>query len=261
MLWYKSWLETRTRFFIGIALVAAACAFFVFGNPMIVAQWKSDQILHPEYYDPPWLMQAIEDYSFFLWHFLSAAFLQQIWVLFALLLSFGGIAREATQGAAGFSLSFPVSRRRMIAIRSAVGAAELVVLAFTSVLLIPLFSVLIGKSYSMQQAALHCGLLCVAGMVTYMLGIFLSTAIRGEYTPVLVGISSAALLYFFIQPYADGSAPEPRLIRCINLPGVLAGPPEISSLAAIPWMGLMASMILATALFWAALALTDKRDF
>ncbi|MDQ6788643.1 MAG: ABC transporter permease subunit [Acidobacteriota bacterium] len=260
MLIYKAWLETRFRFFIGVAMTLGICAFFVVGNPLIVAHWKEDLIYRPELYNPPWLFTAMDDYPFFIHHFLFQDFLQKVWVLFAILIGFGGISRETAQGAAGFTLSLPVSRNRLMIDRTIVGFLEITIIGFLGCLAIPLLSFFIGKSYPLSQVIIHGLLLVGGGCVFYALSLFLSALIQGEYIPAFAGIGFVSVIYFLMQPYADG-APEPKFLKFINITKTISGVSQVDTLNNIPWLGLIFSLLLGIALFWASLKIIEKRDY
>ena len=261
MLWSKAWLETRFRFFMGAGLVAAVTAFFVFVQPFVTRQWRTDRLLHPEWSEPAWLPRALVDYPFFLWHFLFADLLQSTWILFAVLLGAGGVAREAARGSASFTLSLPVTRRRLMAVRTAVGAAEVLALGLVPALLVPLLSAVAGRSYPAGQAAAHGALMAAGGLVFFALSVLLSTALRDEHTPLLLGVSIAALLFFVVQPYADGGAAAPGWVRWLNVSRLMAGPPVIASPGDVPWAALAASAAVAAGLLAASFRIQERRDF
>jgi len=261
MLWAKAWLETRFRFLVGVGMVAAVTAFFVFVQPFVTRQWRTDRVLHPEWAEPAWLGRALGDYPFFLWHFLFADLLQSTWILFAVLLGAGGLARELAQGSAGFTLSLPVTRRRLMAVRTAVGAGEVLALGLVPALLVPLLSAAAGRAYPAEQAAAHSALMAAGGLVFFALSVLLSTLLRDEHTPLLVGVSAAALLFFLVQPYADGGVAAPGWVRWLNVSRLMAGPPVIASPADVPWAALGVSAAVAAALLMAAFHANARRDF
>jgi ABC-2 type transport system permease protein len=261
MLWSKAWLETRFRFCMGAGLVAAVTAFFVFVHPFVTRQWRADRVLHPEWAEPEWLGRALVDYPFFLWHFLFADLLQSTWILCAVLLGLGGVAREAAQGSAGFTLSLPVTRRRLLAVRTAVGGAEVLALGLVPAILVPALSAAAGRAYPPGQALAHSLLMAVGGLVFFALSVLLSTLLRDEHTPLLVGVSVAAVLYFVVQPYADGRTAGPAWVRWVNVPRLMAGPPELTSLSDVPWLALAVSAAIAAALLAASFRINDARDF
>ena len=134
MLFYKAWLESRLRFLVGLAAVTAVCILFIRLRPILVEDWK--RVLQDPHWSgrPTWLFVGVHDLNFFAWHFLYENKLQQVWVLFAILLSFGGLVREKEQGTAAFSLSLPVSRSRWLMTRMLVSIAEGFVLGLAATL-------------------------------------------------------------------------------------------------------------------------------
>ena len=222
MLWYKAWLETRFRFFLGALLIAATCAFFVMGNPFILGTWQEYRELNPQQKELPWIIEATSDYAYFIWHFVFRTLLQQLWVLLAVLIGFGGLSRERAQGAAGFTLSLPVSRRRLIGVRWAVGVAEITILGLLPALLIPVLSAFIEKPYPVFQGVSHSLLMVLAGIIFFSFGTFLSTVIESEHTPALVGIAAIVLFYFVLGPYNDDGVVKPLWLKLIDVSSVMA---------------------------------------
>jgi ABC-2 type transport system permease protein len=260
MLWRKAWLETRTRFWVCLLLVSLLCGFFVFAQPWITAQWRHDRVVHPEWLEPAWLTRALGDYPYFTWHFLYANLLQSAWALAALLLGLGGLVRESVLGTSSFTLSLPVSRRRQMAVRSALAIGELAILGLLPALLLPLFSALAGRPYPFAQGLAHSALMVAGGLVFFSLSTLLATTLRDEHTPLLVAVSAAALFYFVAQPYADGRTHPPPLLRLLNLVRLLAGPADLRGPGDVPWAGLAFSLAAALALLAASFHLTGKRD-
>src|SRR5437773_2454987 len=128
MLFYKAWLESRLRFLVGLAVVTAVCILYIRLRPILVPGWIMD-LQNPQWSGrPSWLYLGVHDLNFYAWHFLYENKLQQVWVLFAILLSFGGLVREKEQGTSAFSLSLPVSRNRWLMTRMLVATAESFVL-------------------------------------------------------------------------------------------------------------------------------------
>ena len=72
MLYYKAWLETRTRFYTALLATLGVCAFWTLGHTWIESNWQRDLIEHPEYNNPAWFLRAMRDYPFYLWHFVYA---------------------------------------------------------------------------------------------------------------------------------------------------------------------------------------------
>ena len=107
MLFYKAWLESRLRFLVGLAAVTAVCILFIRLRPILVEDWK--RVLQDPHWSgrPTWLFVGVHDLNFFAWHFLYENKLQQVWVLFAILLSFGGLVRERSRARQRSVLVYP----------------------------------------------------------------------------------------------------------------------------------------------------------
>jgi ABC-2 type transport system permease protein len=256
MLWYRAWLETRTRWLCAAVAVAAVCAFFVAAHPWVLRQWARDAVEHPEWRDPAWLHRASRDYPFFLWHFLFADLLQKVWTIAVVLLGAGGLTREAAMGTAGFTLSLPVSRRALFGVRAAVGVIEGAALGVVGALTIVLTSLATGQPYPPVHAFAHAGVMAIGGMVFLAFSLLLSTLVEGEHTATLWGLAAVGLMYFAVAPHADG-APAPLVVRLVDVGGVMAGSPD----GAPSWTGLAMCSAVAALALWAAMRSTAARDF
>src|SRR6266540_3694656 len=93
MLWYKAWLETRSRFLISLLGTVALCTFSVYHGDKEALPYTQA----PYYY---FVLRSA--------HYL----LCMMWILAVTLLTMGGLVREKAAGTASFTLSLPVSRGR-----------------------------------------------------------------------------------------------------------------------------------------------------
>src|SRR6266496_1216778 len=103
MLWYKAWLETRSRFLISLAGIVVLCSYIVYHG------------------DREALPSTKLSYYYHVLHGGHVA-LCTMWVAAVTLLMMGGLLREKAVGASSFTLSLPVSRRQLMAVRICVGA-------------------------------------------------------------------------------------------------------------------------------------------
>ncbi len=261
MLWYKSWLETRFRFLVGVILICATCAFFVLGNPFILGTWQEYRQINPQQKELTWILRATDDYPYFIWHFVFRSLLQQLWVILAVLIGFGGLSRESAQGAAGFTLSLPVSRRRLVSVRAMIGFIEITVLGIIPAVMIPVLSMFIEKPYPVFQGLSHSVLMILGGIVFFSLSIFLSTVIQSEHTPILIGIAAVVLFYFILGPYTDDGVTQPVWLKLIDVSRVMSGAPELTSWGVFPLSGVVMSLLAAFGLFYLSLRVTEKRDY
>ena len=261
MLWYKAWLETRFRFLLGSALISATCVFFVLGNPFILGTWEEYRQLNPQQKELSWIIQATRDYAYFIWHFVFRSLLQQLWVLLAVIIGLGGLSRESAQGAASFTLSLPVSRRRLVGVRALAGLAEITILGLIPAILIPILSLFIEKPYPAFQGITHSLLMVMGGIVFLSFSIFLSTVIESEHTPTIIGIAAVILFYFILGPYNDDGIVKPLWLKLVDVSSVMAGEPYLTSFSDFPWTGATASLLIAAGLFYLSLRITEERDY
>jgi ABC-type transport system involved in multi-copper enzyme maturation permease subunit len=260
MIAYKVWLETRGRFILGALIITCLCLFFVIGNPLILKQWASDAIAHPEWRDPVWFPQAKSDYGFFLWHFLYNYLLQLLWVIFVVLLGLGGLLSEHEKGTSLFTLSLPVTREELYIKRVITGYGVACALAFVPCLILPLSNLLIDKHYSLDIAISHAVFFICGGMVFYALAIFINTLVKGEFISYSISISLVILFYFFFQPYADQTQ-KPGFINYINLPGFMAGKSSSNFFYDFQWSAFAACIIISLSLIYFSYRIILKRDF
>jgi ABC-type transport system involved in multi-copper enzyme maturation permease subunit len=243
MLFYKAWLESRMRFLVGLAAVTAVCILYIRLRLILVPDWRL--VLQDPHWSgrPTWLFVGVHDLNFYAWHFLYENKLQQVWVLFAILLSFGGLAREKEQGTSAFSLSLPVSRNRWLLTRMLLASAESLALGLAAALVLPLASWSIHEPYPFPQVIAHCLLIVTAGGIFLALGAVFSTLIRGEHMALPITLIFLGGPYLFIQEYIREAAPNVWVHR-VDISHVMAGPPHLTW-ATTPWLGLAVSFLLA----------------
>jgi ABC-2 type transport system permease protein len=257
---YKTWIESRFRFFAGVLLITSLSAFFVLAHSWIINTWLHDRLAHPDWYEPPWLTRATGDYPFFLWHFLPDGFLQQLWSLCAVLLGVGGLRREHAEGAAAFTLSLPASRRALFFSRIAVGLSECAVLAIIPALLLPALSWMIGQPYSVSEGLIHQIRLLGGGWIVFAASAFLSSLLDSAHLPAFIGLASLAVLYLFIQPYLSGSN-IPAWIQIVDLKHLMAGPEYSAQWLRQPWMRLAGATATGIAILLGAARTVERQDF
>ena len=124
MLLYKAWVETRVRFFASLVAATIVCVFNMQQHAWLV-KWWAEELADPNGYHLTWMVLGVNDYGWYLWHYLYDNYLQQIWALFALLFAFGGLIREKSSGTALFSLGLPISRRAVSRIGGTLSALDL----------------------------------------------------------------------------------------------------------------------------------------
>src|SRR6266851_1420977 len=152
VLW-KAWRETRARFFSALVLLTSLVVYAVLTSPGFLARYNT------RYPDKPLV------YSVYVWTGLFHYALQGLWVLAALVVALGGLAREKATGAALFTQGLPVGRRRLFLIRASVAWAESIAFGLASAILIPALSAFVGESYPFFQALAFGASMTAAGLV------------------------------------------------------------------------------------------------
>src|SRR3954471_19669685 len=260
MLWYKAWLETRTRFFTAAAVTLAVCLFWTLGHTWIENNWQRDLIEHPEYNNPAWFLRAMRDYPFFLWHFVYAEMFQKVWVILAVLLGIGGLSREAAHGTAGFTLSLPVSRYALFRTRALLAVAEMLALSTIALATVVVGSRIMALPYPVGHGVIHLATMFAGGLVFLAASLCLAEFTEGEHTPVLVALGGVGLLYFMMQPYIDG-APLNWFAVPFAVPRLMAGPADITSASDVAWNGMAASLAAAALFFALGIRRTRRGDY
>ncbi len=210
MLWYKSWLETRWRFLIGLGLLTLSAArhgALLPAPSMDLMPMASSIEVSGELGRR--LAEAVDlsrTYRGYVWSQWFVTNVPEVWALFAVLLGTGGLMSQGPRGGALFTLSLPVSRARLIGVRTATGLAELLVIALVSCLVLTLLSPAVGQSYSLVDALVHALCLFVAGAVLFSLATFLSTVFTDVWRPALIVLCGATMLAFTEAALRDLSA-------------------------------------------------------
>jgi ABC-2 type transport system permease protein len=238
MLWYKTWLETRSRFLISLLAALALCGFMVY---------HGDQDAMP---------YTTLVYYYSVLHG-GHALLCMIWVMAVTLLTMGGLLREKALGTAPFTLALPVSRARLMAVRVSVVLGEAMALVIVPSVAMFLIGSLAGKTHSIQQAFFHVALLAGGGMVFFGTALLTSSLVEGEYTApvvtfgVVLGISSV-LSSTSLHAYS----PMEFIIGAQYLDrhtALLTGP--------IPWLRIASNILLGALLVALAAKSVQARDF
>jgi len=238
MLWYKAWLETRSRFLVMFIGVTVLFSVLVWHREMGAESWSGigyyNDILHS-----------------------SQAMLDLIWVPVICMLMMGGLLRENASGAASFTLALPVSRNRLMGVRIGMGFLQALALGVLPSCCMYAVAHFTGKAYSPSQLAFHVLLLLSGGSVFFGLAVLISSLIEGEYTApavalgiaivMVMGLGEQQLKPFNPIEFMMGSA---FLDRHSNL---LVG--------AFPWSVACIWLALSLALLFAATTFIARRDF
>lgn len=245
MLIRKAWLESKARFTAGAIVLTILGVSTVLRAPATIAGWerihRGEQMSYPLY----------------IWLSLPHGFLQFLWVIAAVILGLGGLLREDALGSSGFSLSLPVSRRRHVLTRAAVGTAEAIALGFIPWLIVVILSPLIQRSYPQSQALMFATMFVLAGLIFYALGFLLSHILRGEYAAPGVALAAIAAFYVFTK--------LPRF-EFLNVFDAMDGKQVLVGHtfylgSEFPVASITASLMVATALIVLSIVRVNARDF
>jgi ABC-2 type transport system permease protein len=235
VLWYKAWLETRSRFLTCLATLTIFCAVFV---------GHAQTLLRPEW---------TSDYNRLL--FVSQQYLVIVWVLAVVLLGMGGIVREKAAGTSSLTLSLPVSRNRLVMSRVGLGLFQAIALGIVPWATIFLISSLAGMPVLISQVAFYLVLLTAGGLAYFAMAILVSSSVEGEYTAPAVAFGlvliSAIVFDAWLRPFSLW-----RLVSgdyCIDRQTYL--------LWHFPWRGTLASISAAVLMLLASMRIIQKREF
>lgn len=255
MLWYKSWLETRWRFVIGLGLLMLSAAGTVLVYPQVVKllPMVSNVDLSGELGRR--VTESVElarDYRGYVWSQWFGQRLTQQWSLFAVLLGTGGLLAQSSGGGALFTLSLPVSRNRLVGVRAATGLAELLLLAFVPSLLLPLFSPTVAQTFGIGDTLVHSACMFIAGSVFFSLTFLLSTAFSDVWRPMLIVLCAAIVLALSEAVFPDIA--RYSLFRVMSAEAYFRG-------GSLPWLGLLTSAALSVVMLYAATRNIARQDF
>ena len=254
MLWHKSWLDTRWRFFVALGLLSMSVAGIVLTYPRVLAllplvpSADTGGPLGERIRAAALLAREFRGYVWSQWFHGNA---RQEWTVVAALLGTGGLVAQGSRGAL-FTLSMPVSRNRLLAVRAAAGLAEMLIVAFTAALLLPLLSPSIGERYAVVDALVHAVCLFAAGAVFFSLAFLLSTSFEDPWRPLLIALSAAAVVamcetvFRGLQPYSVFT--------------VMSGDVYFRT-GRVPWLGIVASLGVSAAMLYTATINLARRDF
>lgn len=252
MLWYKAWLETRSRFLAGLVLLTIMAAGTVFDYPQVVKLLPLAETIDTSSATGRAIRASADlsrEYRGHVWLHWFRQNLAQMGTLFAVLLASGGLLSH-TAGTL-FTLSLPVSRTRLLGTRAAMGLAELLVLAIVPSLLIPMLSPAIGQTYSLTGVVIHGVCLFVVAGIFFSLAFLLSTMFHDLWRPMLIACTVAVVLAA-CELVVPGLA-DHGVFRVMSAETYFRG-------EGLPWLGLLASLAASAAMLYAAAANVARLD-
>jgi ABC-type transport system involved in multi-copper enzyme maturation permease subunit len=247
MLWYKMWRESWIRFAVSAVALLWMCGLVVLLQRQVRA-----------HADEPM------SYTHYIWSAVYKANVLDLFILLAIVVGLGGVLQERSQGTAGFTLSLPVSRWRLIAVRAATGLAQVAILALLPGLLISLLSPFVGEVFPLSRAFQFGLLWAGCGMVIFAMSFFFSVVLPGSYSPAIASV--AGLLACSALAHLPMLERYPPLDLLKTMHGEqlsnIQGDASLASFAVpLPWLSLGLYALVALCLMWAAGRVMAHRDF
>jgi len=255
MIWYKSWLDTRSRFLVGLVLLVLSALGTVFYYPQVLKlipmanSIEASGELGRRIREGAQLSSSFRGYVWAQW---MRQAMTNLATLFAVLLGAGGLFSRASGDSALYALSMPASRDRVLGVRAVTGLAELAAMAVIPVILLPLLSPGVGEHYSVVDALVHGACLFVAAATFFSLALLLSTVFTDLWRPLLIacGVAIAMSLY---EAVLRGQS-RYGIFR------VMSGEDYFRT-GHLPWLGLFASAIASAAMLYTATRTLARQDF
>lgn len=245
MLWYKAWRETRNITIVGVGCMALACTLIVYYQQAMRSH-ADTPLTYIAY-----IYKAVYD-----------SFGRDIFLILSIILGSGGLLQEKSAGTAGFTLSLPASRLRLLAWRALVGYGGVLAIAATPVLVLPLSSRFEGQIYPGQQAFGFCMLWSAAGALFYGLTFLLSHLFEGEYTSVLLAVPLLLLYGLLTQLPWLAHVPTLNIFNIISGEQMPFFDERLRMLtSALPWRALTGFTAFAVLCIYVAARRTQSRDF
>ncbi len=255
MLWYKAWLETRWRFVIGVIILGVSACGAVLAYPELRKLLEAMPEVDLGGAIGRRIAEGAElarEYRGYVWSQWFRQNMPEQLSLFAAVLGTGGLLAQTSGGGALFTLSLPVSRTRLLGVRAATGLTELLVLAFTPAIVLPLVSPVIGERYSVGDALVHSACMFVAGSVLFSIAFLLSTVFRDVWRPALLTLCVAFGLALVEQLFAGASR--------FGLFGLMSAESYFRG-DGLPWLRLLVSASISATLLVAATRNIARQDF
>lgn len=255
MLWYKSWLDTRWRFVIGLVLLLLSACGSVLAYPKVMQLVPLAPATDVSGEIGRRIREAIDlsrTYRGYVWSQWFSQNMLQMMALFAILLGTGGPLSQASGRGTLFTLSLPATRDRLLGVRAATGLVELLALALVPSLFVPVLSPAIGQAYGVGDALIHAGCMFIVGAVFFSLALLLSTVFADIWRPLLIVIGIACVLAV-AELVVPALAPY-SIFRVMTGEAYFRG-------GGLPWMGLLVSTAASAAFLYSATINIARQDF
>jgi hypothetical protein len=229
MLWYKGWVETRIR----LAIALGFMSFFLIFQHTHAGIGK-----HPA----PALVPFMSMSAVWVCAFLAGA----------------GIATQpafqATKGLHGsmlFTLSMPVSRLRLLAVRASIGGIESIALIGSSCFAVWLMTPTLRATVTGTEMLEYAATLVACSLAIYLLSVLLATFLDEQWR------IWGTILTFFAFAWASSQSLIPSSFDLFR--AMRDGSPLVAH--TMPWAAIATSVGLATVFFFTALKIAQSREY
>jgi len=236
VLWYKAWLETRSRFLTSLATLTIFSAVFVH---------HAEGLQRPE-----------ETVAYNRLLYIAQQYIVVMWILAVVLLGMGGIVREKATGASSLTLSLPVSRALLLGVHVGVGIFQAIALAGVPWTAIFLISSHAGMPILISQVGFYVLLLVAGGLVYFAMAVLISSLVEGEYTAPAVAFGLVFLTTIAFDSW----------LRPLNLWRLITGDFYIDRHTFLltghfPWLGALACLSVVGAMLLLSVKVVQRREF
>jgi len=249
--WYKSWIETRWFFGVGMLfLVANVLALYV-GYPDDYVQRFPNGALAV---GADQVRVLLHDGRTYIWLSWFGTSLLLGLSLIALAVAGTGLGKSLEGGPApgvAYALSMPVTRRTLAGVRMAAGILELIAAAIVPSLLVCALAPTQGQAFPIVRGMTHALLAAIGVTSLYGLFVFLSATL-GELAKGVAG-GALLLLYGAFTFLTSG-------VRKYSVFRLMTGDTYYLR-GEIPWLGLLVSVAFAATLMYASIRIVERRDF
>ena len=227
MLWYKNWLETRSRFVFNLIMITGVFAFLII---LLLAG-----TIKPERNDPDYTIVALVSLMGFMTLAGNGVRTQA-----------GHLTMTPNPKSTVFTLSLPVSRCRLLLMRSALGLLEGAVLSLICAIL--MWIVLHGR-VTMLDFAIPFLVTIVCGIWIYFVTTFLSTFVNeGLY----IWLYWFILVLYYALVIQDWMPPYLHILKPTGLP--------IGTTVAIPWLPIVIYLALSGISLFASIKVLESQE-
>jgi hypothetical protein len=228
MLWYKNWLETRSRMVFNLIIISGVlvllAVLFLFGKGK------------PGQNNPPYGIVTIATLAGFLSLAGTGVRTQA-----------GHLTMVPNPRSTVYTLSLPISRRRILFMRSVLGLLEGIGLSLIWV--VAMWIVLRGRATISDLASPYLATI-VCGIWCYFLATFLSTFVNeGLY----IWIEWLVLSLYLFLVFMDWMPPSLHILKPAE--------PPIGTIVAIPWLPIAVYLALGGIFLFASIKVLEAQEY